>query len=87
MSISRKMELRITSSKQKKSKEESVTQVGRAILKQATIRKYSDMEGMEREREREIKERNLKNKTESKKHQVSDTWKQCHVMTQQMDIG
>ena len=52
MSISRKMELRINSSKQKKSKEESVTQVGRAILKQATIRKYSDMEGMKRERER-----------------------------------
>ena len=82
MSISIKMELRINSSKQKKSNEESVTQVGRAILKeQATIRKYSDMKGMEREREREIKERNLKNKTESKKHQVSDTWKQCHVMT------
>ena len=35
----------------------------------------------EREREREIKERNLKNKTESKKHQVRDTWTQCHVMT------
>ena len=52
MSISRKMEIRINSSKQKKSKEESVTQVGRAILKQATIRKYSDMKGMERERER-----------------------------------
>ena len=81
MYISRKMEITINISKQKKSNEDSVTQVGRAILKQATIRKYSDMEGMEREREREIKERNLKNKTESKKHQVSDTWKQCHVMT------
>ena len=81
MYISRKMELRINSSKAipQKSNKESVTQVGRAILKQATIRKYSDMKGMERERE--IKERNLKNKTESKKHQVSDTWKQCHVMT------
>ena len=81
MSISRKMEIRINISKQKKSNEESVTQVGRAILKQEKIRKYSDMKGMEREREREIKERNLKNKTKSKKHQVSDQWKQCHVMT------
>ena len=53
------MELRINSSKQKKSKEESVTQVGRAILKQATIRKYSDMEGMERERERERLKREI----------------------------
>ena len=52
MSISRKMEIRINISKQKKSNEDSVTQVGRAILKQATIRKYSDMKGMERERER-----------------------------------
>ena len=53
MSISRKMEIRINISKQKKSNEESVTQVGRAILKQATIREYSDMKGMERERERD----------------------------------
>ena len=59
MSISRKMEIRINSSKQKKSNEESVTQVGRAILKQATIRKYSDMEGMERERERERLKREI----------------------------
>ena len=85
MYISRNMELRINSSKAipEKSNKESVTQVGRAVLEQATIRKYSDMKGMEREREREreIKERNKKNKTESKQHQVSDTWKQCHVMT------
>ena len=46
------MEITINISKQKKSNEDSVTQVGRAILKQGKIRKYSDMEGMERERER-----------------------------------
>ena len=46
------MEIRINISKQKKSNEDSVTQVGRAILKQGKIRKYSDMKGMERERER-----------------------------------
>ena len=77
--ISRKMEIRMNSSKEKKSNEETVKKVGRAILKQAKTRKYFDMKGMERERE--IKERNIKNKTESKKYQVSDTWKQCHVMT------
>ena len=59
MSISRKMEIRITSSKQKKSNEDSVTQVGRAILKQGKIRKYSDMKGMERERERERLKREI----------------------------
>ena len=53
------MEIRITSSKQKKSNEDSVTQVGRAILKQATIRKYSDMKDMEREGERERLKREI----------------------------
>ena len=53
------MEIRINSSKQKKSNEESVTQIGRAMLKQATIRKYSDMKGMERERERERLKREI----------------------------
>ena len=49
------MEIRINISKQKKSNEDSVTQVGRAILKQGKIRKYSDMNDMrERERVREI---------------------------------
>ena len=54
MYISRKMELRINSSKAipDKSIKESVTQVGRAILEQGIIRKYSDMKDI-RERERE----------------------------------
>ena len=54
MYISRKMELRINSSKAipEKSNKESVTQVGRAILEQGEIRKYSDMNDI-RERERE----------------------------------
>ena len=54
MYISRKMELRINSSKAipEKSNKESVTQVGRAILEQGKIRKYSDMNDI-RERERE----------------------------------
>ena len=50
------MELRINSSKAipEKSNKESVTQVGRAILEQGIIRKYSDMKDIrERERERE----------------------------------
>ena len=48
------MELRINSSKAipEKSNKESVTQVGRAILEQGKIRKYSDMNDI-RERERE----------------------------------
>ena len=52
--ISRKMELRINSSKAipEKSNKESGTQVGRAILEQGKIRKYSDMNDI-RERERE----------------------------------
>ena len=55
MYISRRMELRINSSKAipEKSNKESGTQVGRAILEQGKIRKYSDMKGMERERERD----------------------------------
>ena len=68
MYISRKMQLRINSSKAipEKSNKESVTQVGRAILEQGKIRKYSDMNDIrERERERESKrERNKKNETE-----------------------
>ena len=52
------MQLRINSSKAipEKSNKESVTQVGRAILEQGIIRKYSDMNDIreiERERERE----------------------------------
>ena len=61
MYISRKMQLRINSSKAipEKSNKKSVTQVGRAILKQGKIRKYSDMNDIrekkrERERVREI---------------------------------
>ena len=52
--ISRRMELRINSSKAipEKSNKESVTQVGRAILEQGELRKYSDMNDI-RERERE----------------------------------
>ena len=56
MYISRKMELRINSSKAipEKSNKQSVTQVTRAILEQGKIRKYSDMKDIrERERERE----------------------------------
>ena len=53
------MELRINSSKAipEKSNKESVTQVGRAILEQGIIRKYSDMKDIresKRERVREI---------------------------------
>ena len=50
------MELRINSSKAipEKSNKESGTQVGRAILEQGKIRKYSDMKDI-RERERESK--------------------------------
>ena len=56
MYISRNMELRINSSKAipEKSNKESVTQVGRAILEQGIIRKYSDMNDIRRERVREI---------------------------------
>ena len=56
MYISRKMELRINSSKAipEKSNKESVTQVRRAILEQGKIRKYSDMNDIrEKERVRE----------------------------------
>ena len=55
------MEIRINSSKEipEKSNKESVTQVGRAILKQEKIRKYSDMKGTERERERERLKREI----------------------------
>ena len=54
MYISRKMKIRINSSKAipEKSDKESVTQVGRAILEQGKIKKYSDMKDI-RERERE----------------------------------
>ena len=54
MYISRKMELRINSSKAipEKSNKESVTQVRREILEQGKIRKYSDMNDI-REIERE----------------------------------
>ena len=61
MYISRKMKIRINSSKAipEKCNKKSVTQVGRAILKQGEIRKYSDMNDIrekkrERERVREI---------------------------------
>ena len=55
MYISRKMKIRINSSKAipEKSTKESVTQVGRAILEQGEIRKCSDMIGIKRDRERE----------------------------------
>ena len=77
MYISRKMELRINSSKAipEKSNKESVTQVGRAILEQGEIRKCSDMNDIreiERERERE-RERNKKKEAEQKKYQIRDT--------------
>ena len=74
------MELRIISSKAipEKSDKENGTQVGRAILKQGKIRKYSDMNDIRRERVREIvrereRERNKKNETEQKKYQIRDT--------------
>ena len=59
MYISRKMEIRINSSKAipEKSNKEIVTEVTRAILEQGKIRKYSDMNYIrerEREREREV---------------------------------
>ena len=52
--ISRKMEIRINSLKEilEKSYKESVTEVGRAILKQGKIRRYLDMKGIKREREK-----------------------------------
>ena len=68
MYISRKMQLRINSSKAipEKSNKKSVTQVGRAILEQGKIRKYSDMKDIrereierDSEREREIKRTRL----------------------------
>ena len=56
MYISRNMQLRINSSKAipEKSDKENGTQVGRAILEQGKIRKYSDMNDIRRERVREI---------------------------------
>ena len=65
MYISRKMELRINSSKAipEKSNKDSVTQVDRAILEQGKIRKYSDMNDIrERESERDSKRKREINK-------------------------